>query len=133
MDELDSFLTDEIQAIASKDDFDKQSLQSAFEKTFDFLNETLEENSFKKFNRNKYSGPILMPLFEIVAAGLGYHLLNGHELPEPESFKEKHQTILSDPKLNRALNISDSGRGSNSRTRIPNTIDYGRKWFEQWQ
>jgi hypothetical protein len=135
IDELDSFLTDEIQSIASKDDFDKKSLQSAFEKTFDFLNETLEENSFKKFNvsRNKYSGPILMPLFEIVAAGLGYRLLHGHELPDPKSFKEEHKSILSDTKLNRTLNIiSNSGSGINSRTRIPNTVKYGRKWFEQW-
>jgi hypothetical protein len=135
MGELDSFLTDEIHGIASKNDFDKISLQSAFEKAFDFLNETLGEDSFKKFNfsKNKYSGPILMPLFEIVAAGLGYRLLHGHKLPDPTSFKEKHKSILSDPALNRALNISDSGRGSNSRTRIPNTVKYGRKWFEQWE
>ena len=135
MGELDSFLTDEIHGIASKNDFDKISLQSAFEEAFNFLNETLGEDSFKKFNfsKNKYSGPILMPLFEIVAAGLGYRLLHGHKLPDPASFKEKHKSILSDPGLNRALNISDSGRGSNSRTRIPNTVKYGRKWFEQWE
>ena len=134
IDELDSFLTEEIQIIASKDDFDKQSLQSTFEKTFDFLNETLGEDSFKKFNfsKNKYSGPILMPLFEIVAAGLGYRLLHGHQLPDPKSFKEKHKSILSDTQLNRALNINNSGTGINSRTRIPNTVKHGRKWFEQW-
>lgn len=133
--ELDSFLTDEIQSIASKDNFDKTSLQNAFEKTFDFLNETLGEDSFKKFDfsKNKYSGPILMPLFEIIAVGLGYRLLHDHKLPDPTSFKEKHKSILSDPTLNRALNISDSGRGSNSLTRIPNTVKYGRKWFEQWE
>jgi hypothetical protein len=134
IDELDSFLTDEIHRIASKNDFDKTSLQTAFEQTFDFLNETLGEDSLKKFNvsKNKYSGPILMPLFEIIAVGLGYRLLHGHKLPDPTSFKEKHKSILSDPTLNRALNISDSGRGSNSRTRIPNTVKYGRQWFEQW-
>jgi hypothetical protein len=136
IDELDSFLTDEIQEIASKNDFDKRSLQSAFEKTFDFLNETLEENSFKKFNvsRNKYSGPVLMSLFEIVAAGLGYRLLHGYKLPDPQSFKEEHKSILSDTKINRTLNIiSNSGSGINSRTRIPNTVKYGRNWFEQWE
>ena len=136
IDELDSFLTDEIHRIAGEDNFDKTSLQNAFEKTFDFLNETLEENSFKKFNasRNKYSGPILMSLFEIVAAGLGYRLLNGYKLPDPQSFKEEHKSILSDTKLNRTLNIiSNSGSGINSRTRIPNTVKYGRKWFEQWE
>ena len=135
IDELDSFLTDEIQDIASKDDFDKKSLQSAFEQTFDFLNEILEENSFKKFNalKNKYSGPILMSLFEIVAVGLGYRLLHGHELPDPKSFKEKHKSILSDIQLNRALNINNSGSGINSRTRIPNTVKYGRNWFKQWE
>jgi len=134
IDELDSFLTDEIHRIASKNDFDKTSLQTAFEQTFDFLNEILGEDSLKKFNfsKNKYSGPILMPLFEIIAVGLGYRLLHGHKLPDPTSFKEKHKFILSDPALNRALNISDSGRGSNSRTRIPNTVKYGRQWFEQW-
>ena len=129
MDELDSFLTDEIQTIASKEDFDKKSLEFVFEKTFDFLNETLEENSFKKFNvqKNRYSGPILMPLFEIIATGLGYCLLNGHELPDPTSFKEKHKLLLNDPQLNRALNISDSNSGSNSRSRIPKTVKYGRE------
>ncbi len=134
MEELDSFLTDEIQKIANNTNFDKQSLQVAFKKTFDFLSETLEEDSFKKYNPSsrKYSGPILMPLFEIVAVGLGYRLLNGYGLPDSNSFKEKHKSILSDPRLNRDLNISDSGRGSNFRTRIPKTVKYGRKWFEQW-
>jgi hypothetical protein len=122
-------LTDEIQTIASKEDFDKKSLEVVFKKTFDFLNETLEENSFKKFNvqKNKYSGPILMPLFEIIATGLGYRLLNGHELPAPASFKEKHKLLLNNSTLNRTLNISDSNSGSNSRSRIPKTVKYGRE------
>ncbi len=127
MDELDSFLTDEIQAIASQDNFNKESVQFAFENTFDFLSETLGEDSFKKFNGSKYSGPILMPLFEIVAAGLGFHLLNNHQLPDQLAFKKKHKLILNDHKL------LDRISGSTSRTRIPITVDYGRKWFEQWQ
>jgi hypothetical protein len=53
IDELDSFLTDEIHRIASKNDFDKTSLQTAFEQTFDFLNEILGEDSLKKFNFSK--------------------------------------------------------------------------------
>ena len=128
IDELDSFLTNEIHRIASKNDFDKKSLQTAFEQTFDFLNETLGEDSLKKFNfsKNKYSGPILMPLFEIIAVGLGYRLLHGNELPDPDSFKEKHKSILSDTQLNRDIS------GSTSRTHIPKTVEYGRKWFKQW-
>jgi hypothetical protein len=126
IDELDSFLTNEIQYIASKDDFDKTSLQSAFEQTFDFLNEALGEDSFKKFKENKYSGPILMPLFEIIAVGLGYRLLHSHKLPDLTSFKEQHKFILSDAQLNRDIS------GSTSRNRIPKTVEYGRTWFEQW-
>jgi hypothetical protein len=126
MDELDSFLTEQIQNIANKNDFDKISLQSAFEKTFDFLNEALGEDSFKKFKENKYSGPILMPLFEIIAVGLGYRLLHGHTLPDLTSFKEQHKVILSDVQLNREIS------GSTSRNRIPKTVEYGRTWFEKW-
>jgi hypothetical protein len=125
IDELDSFLTDEIHRIASKNDFDKISLQTAFEQTFDFLNEILGEDSFKKFKGNKYSGPILMPLFEIIAVGLGYRLLHGHTLPDPTSFKEQHKVILSDAQLNREIS------GSTSRNRIPKTVEYGRTWLEK--
>lgn len=132
IEDLDLFLTDEIQEIANNHDFEKNKFELVFKKAFEFLNKTLEENSFKKFNaqRDKYSGPILMSLFEIVAAGLGYHLLQGYNLPNPEIFKEKHQLILHDPRLNQG-NIS--GRSSNARTRIPNTVKYGREWFRQWQ
>ena len=126
MDELDSFLTEQIQNIANKNDFDKISLQSAFEKTFDFLNEALGEDSFKKFKGNKYSGPILMPLFEIIAVGLGYRLLHGQTLPDLTSFKEQHKVILSDVQLNREIS------GSTSRNRITKTVEYGRTWFEKW-
>ena len=126
MDELDSFLTEQIQNIANKNDFDKISLQSAFEKTFDFLNEALGEDSFKKFKGNKYSGPILMPLFEIIAVGLGYRLLHDQTLPDLTSFKEQHKVILSDVQLNREIS------GSTSRNRIPKTVEYGRTWFEKW-
>lgn len=128
IDELDSFLDEQIVDLADNSDFDFQKIQSSFEQTFDFLYSTLEENGIRKYNSitKKYSGPILMPMFEIVAVGLGFHLLSGYPLPEAESFKEQHQQILEDPKIKKYLT------GTNARTRIPNTIDYGRKWFQRW-
>ena len=72
IEELGAFLTDEIVDIAGDMSFSHNEIKAAFEKTFDYLASTLEQDSFRKFNVNKgkYYGSTLVLLFEVLAASV---------------------------------------------------------------
>ena len=70
---LGEFLTDKMIQYASSQDFDKGSEARTFKNTFDFINKTLGENAFKRYNteRNKFEGRFLLSSFEAVGIGIG--------------------------------------------------------------
>lgn len=128
IEELGAFLTDEIVDIAGDVSFSRVDIKNAFEKTFDYLASTLEQDSFRKFNVNKrkYYGGTLVSLFEVLAVGIGRHLLAGRELPAPNEFIEKHKFFSTYDELNQYTKS-----GVRSSTRIPKTIEFGEKWLNE--
>lgn len=127
IDELGSFLTDKIVEHAKDPGFDRVAVADVFKKVFDFLSQTLGDNSFKKFDalKQKYQGATLISLFEVVASGLGYAVMSGVELPAPDKFREFHKSILDDPDISRAIKP-----GVRASTRLPQTVKHGRSLFE---
>lgn len=123
--ELGSYLHYEAVAQAKDEQFNTASFEAIFKITFDFLSQTLAENCFRKYNtaKQRYYGPMLVTLFEVVASGLGYQLLNGHDLPEPQAFVERHKALW-----NHLSPLPFHGSGVRASTRIPETIAYGREW-----
>ncbi len=127
IDEFGSFLTDELTKRATDSEFDMDAVAGAFKQTFDILAESLKENSFRKYDgkKKRYLGAMLISLFEIVAAGLGYLLLHDGEPPKKRSIQHRHR-ILWKAIMNENLVLAGDG----ASTRIPKTIEFGRRWLK---
>lgn len=126
IDELGAYLNYESVAQAQDADIPQKRIEDAFHRTFDFLAQNLGQDAFRRFNpaRNQYAGPMLVSLFEVIAAGLGYYLSGGGAMPDQQLFIEKHHTLWTElgPK-------PFVGSGIRASTRIPETIRFGREWI----
>ena len=126
IDELGAYLNSESVEQAKNESFDRAAIKNCFTTTFDFLAKTLRENSFRRYDqeRSRYSGPMLVSLFEVVAVGLGYHLLNGGNPPDEQTFIGRHQSLWAELGSKPFV-----GSGIRASTRIPETIRFGREWI----
>lgn len=133
IDELGAYLNDECIKQAKDTAFDRDALAKSFDETFTFLANELQENAFRRFDakRNRYVGPMLVSIFEIVAVGLGHHLLNMGALPDQSSFAEKHRSLWDElrKKSEKLGKKSFVGSGVRSSARIQETIRFGREWI----
>ncbi|QLA17595.1 hypothetical protein [Desulfolutivibrio sulfoxidireducens] len=127
IDELSSFLTDNLVSIANDKSFNRKDFERVFQSAFMYLSDVLGEDSFKKYNdkNNRYQGATSISAFEIVGTGLGYHLLKGGKLPNKEDFLDKHKRIMYDNEVKRYIMP-----GVRASTRLPKTISFGRKWIK---
>jgi len=75
---LGEFLTDKMIQYAKSEVFNKENEARVFKNTFDFINNTLGENAFKRYNteRNKFEGKFLLSSFEAVGIGIGSNIEN---------------------------------------------------------
>ena len=124
--DIGEFLTKRMKVIAIDAAFDRTAEADKFLKTFRILNKVLADNSFRKFQSNKYSGPFSLSIFEVMALGLGYNI---------QSYDESNPTHLT--KINNAsmtLLQSDvfnrnSGSGARASSRLPHILPLGRAIF----
>ncbi len=125
--EFGSFLTDELKKRATDSEFDMDAMESAFKQTFDFLADSLKENSFRRYDikKKRYLGAMLISLFEIVAAGLGYMLLHDGEPPKKRSVQHRHRILWKAIKKENLVHAGDR-----ASARIPKTIEFGRRWLK---
>jgi hypothetical protein len=125
IEELGVFLNNESISQAKNTDYDMERFEACFNSVFNFLSENLKGDSFRKYDtqRQRYYGPMLVSLFEVVAIGLGNHLLTGGALPNINAFLEKHKILWQELGQQSFL-----GSGIRASTRIPQTINFGRVW-----
>ena len=125
IDELGAFLNYETMAQAKDAGFQRDPLNDCFRRVFNFLEENLREDSFRRYDptRQRYMGPMLVSLFEAVAIGLGHFLLSGGSLPDPAVFLTRHKELWAE--LGQQPYV---GSGVRASTRIPQTISFGRTW-----
>jgi len=117
------FLTDEMRDIALKETLNYELIEKAFKKTFDILQETLAEDSFKRYKseNDRFIGGFLLSAFEVIALGIGYHWDN---LPSNNQIPEFIKSIWSNP-----IYQKWSGAGVNSARRLPYLVPLGREIF----
>ena len=126
--ELGSYLTERTVDFAENENFDKNLFEKQFNKTFEILASTLGEDSFRKFDleKNKFSGAFSISMFEIVGLGLGFHCLNENYSISKDELIETIKALWKDPSF-----VSSTGSGIRYSTRIPITLELGRKLFSK--
>ncbi|MGB5593296.1 MAG: hypothetical protein WBM62_04580, partial [Crocosphaera sp.] len=95
----------------------------AFKRTFEVLNETTGDDSFKRYKpeQDRFLGGFLLSAFEVVALGIGYNYEN---LPLTNNIPELIKSIWSDETYKKW-----SGAGVNAARRLPYLVPLGREVF----
>jgi hypothetical protein len=117
------FLTEGIRKMATEEKLDYEEIEQAFKTTFDFLNQTTGEDTFKRYKtqQDRFLGGFLLSAFEVIALGIGYNYKN---LPTKDQISERIKSLWSNSTYQKWF-----GAGVNAARRLPNLIPLGRKLF----
>lgn len=99
------------------------SIQADFERTFKILNNTLGEDSFKKFSEGKYKGPFLVSAFQCIASGV-LNNLDYLESLDSSKIEEIIKSIYTDEEYLRSIQS-----GSQAIPRFKDLTLLGRQLF----
>jgi hypothetical protein len=124
--EVGTFITEKIIAIAEDPEYQLERTETAFRDTFRILANSLGEDSFKKYNRDKGcpSGPVLISMFEIVCLGLAYNSQQDNFEISEEKLGAIQESLWDNPQF-----VSGTGSGIRASTRLPITIPMGRNSY----
>ena len=126
--ELGEFLTDKIVEIAESATFSEtESLESeAFASTFMLLANSLEEESFRKYDslKGKHLGGFSISAFEPIAFGIGYHFASYLGQDHSQGIREASRKLWADSDF-----LKHSGSGVRASTRLRHSIPLGRRLF----
>ncbi len=88
------FITEKMRIIATNESFDRTQWEQLFKETFDLLQGSLSEESFKRYSteKTKFTGGFLLSQYEVVAYGIGYNLNAGNSIT---NIREKAKNIWS--------------------------------------
>jgi hypothetical protein len=120
--DLSSFLDEQIIKIASDTSFNYETEKLVFENTFSRLYSSLDENAFKKYDtkKKKPTGSFLISVFEIMALGLGYNFDRFANITD-DYIRQVHEKLFVEEK---AISI-----GMRASTRLSKTVKVGRDCF----
>jgi len=105
--------------------------EEIFKKTFQILNKTLAEDSFRRynFNKNKFEGMFMVTAFEAISIGIGSNIDDWYCHYEDgdliEKLKEKSKELWRNEEFSRA-----TGRGSRWNTRARTIVPIGKQIFQ---
>jgi hypothetical protein len=122
--DVGEFLTEEAKTLAQNKSFDYKGEEIAFRETFAFLAATLEDNAFRRYDkdRQRFVGPFTVSAFEALAVGAGYNPKTA--TANAAAIEKKVKAMWADKEF-----VSNSGSGIRASSRIPKVIPYGRATF----
>lgn len=126
---ISDYLTDKGIAFSGSSHFERQKEEEIFKNTFNLLDNTLSENSFKRFNplKRRFEGKFLITLFETISIGLSKNLDYWNNY---DSSKIKEDIEKRAKKISNNENYKEStDRGSRFNTRIKTLIPLGQTIF----
>jgi len=117
------FLTDRMREMALKEDLNSNHIEEAFDVTFNVLNETMRDDSFKRYKHesNRFLGGFILSAYEVIALGIGY---NYQSLLPTDQVANRIKSVWSEP-----IYQQWSGAGVNGARRLPYLIPFGRAKF----
>lgn len=91
------------------------------------MNQATGEDTFQKYDGEKFKGKFLESAYEAITLGLGANINNYLDnASEINNLREKIKQIWSEPEFTNFI-----GAGSNARIRIPKMIQFGTKHFKK--
>ena len=102
------------------------SIKERFTSTFSLLYGLLGENSFKKYNNDKFQGPVLASAFQVIATGVFYNITDILNLEKRNDWlKDKIQNVYSEDTF-----ISNTVPGVRAIPRYKDLSEFGIKYFK---
>ena len=121
---MDVFLTEELEKYAQNKDNNSlfQEQRKKFCKIFTLLNDSLSENAFKKYQNDKFKGPVMVAAFESIIPGIFLNL-NYWELHK-EELVDRVKEIYTQKEF-----VNATRRGTRALDRMSQLIKFSRMWF----
>lgn len=114
--DVHEYLDDALMRMATEKFFDMTAEAEVFTTTFQFLDESLGDKAFKRWDGNRFSGKFLISLFEVLATGVSKNV-DALEALEPqqrgEFIKNVARELWDNPEFSR-----NSGAGVRGTTRL---------------
>ncbi|WP_349409354.1 DUF262 domain-containing protein [Pseudalkalibacillus sp. SCS-8] len=128
--DLDDFITSKMIEFTKEGRFNKEKEEKIFKNTFNMLNNTLGEDSFKRYNSDikRFQGQFLISAFEVIAIGIGCNL-GGDSKAYSQSYTDKLTNKIKNLWTNKTFR-NNSGSGSNAKNRLPKLIPLGKELFK---
>lgn len=129
---LAQFITDKMMEFSESPSFDKEKEMQVFKDTFDLLDNTLSENSFKRYysEKDKFQGKFLLSTFETISIGVGSNI---DEWNKKKSEIDDLTPLLEEKARslwNNSTFTSNIGTTRNFFTRIPVIVPLGKEIFK---
>jgi len=126
--DLSEFVTKKMTEFADSKEFNLEKEKTIFTKTFDFINSTVGESAFKKYNIEKHSfqGKFLLSMFECVAIGVGKNIAKKDLTFTAQQVTEKISALWSNNEF-----VENIGSGVNVTSRLPALVPIGENLFQK--
>lgn len=124
MDSVDEYVTSKLQDLFSTTEFNRNSFHDEFTRLFKLLNETMDETSFRKYNKSlsRHTGGFSVSGFEGITVGLLANLNRWEN--DKEGLATRIREMWGDPEF--AQNTKAGTRGT---TRISAIVPWARAYF----
>lgn len=120
---MDIFLTEELEKYAQHKDYPSlEEVTSKFRRIFMLLNRSCGENVFKKYQDQKFKGPVMLAAFESIIPGVFLNL---------EHWESHDQRLCEQIKqiYTQEVFINATRRGTRALDRMIQLIKFSREWF----
>lgn len=123
--DIGDFLNENLKTIHQLKKSKKKEEKRIFERTFEFINQEIGENGFRRYSNSKgsFTGGFAISGFEAVAMGVGFSVSDDIDICI-EDFPKKVKSLWSDNVF-----TGNSGSGVRASTRIPKIVPHGREVF----
>lgn len=123
--DLGAFITEKMIEYAGSSTFNQETEEDNFKRTFDYLNNTCGDLSFKRYNevKTRFEGKFLLSAFESIAIGVSKNI-DIVEQKSPADFNTRLVEHWSNPDFR-----AKTGSGINVTSRVPVIIPIGIETF----
>lgn len=118
---VDVFLTSALRKILADEEFDYSHYEKVFKRTFDAIHRAWGANALR-YKTSPGTGKFSISFFEAVALGIAQNI---DKLPADGEIKSRIDSVGAQRTFKAA-----SGSGKNAQRRIPELVDFGRKYFK---